>query len=185
MAAETYPPLAGGQRLTGALLRSMQAQYVRKTADTPRTATTAIVADDHLVFDVVANAVYEVDGWIKYSAATAGDIGIQWTVPSGAVGEWAAHGVGTTVIGSSVAPALLVDTQDARGYMMRPEPNELGVARTYGGLGAAATLTLFMYGTIRMGSTAGQFSLSWAQSASNATATTLYADSWLRMARSA
>jgi hypothetical protein len=183
MAAESYPSLAGGQRLTGTLLRSMQSQTVRKTADTQRTATTAIVADDHLILPVEASGVYIAEGWIKYSGAAAGDIGIQWTVPSGAVGEWASHGVGTTVIGSSTAPALLVDTQDARGYMIRTEPNELGVARTYGCLGAAATLTLFMYGTIRMGSTAGNFSVDWAQSASNAVATTLYADSWLRVQR--
>ncbi|MEV6181359.1 hypothetical protein [Streptomyces sp. NPDC052015] len=183
MAAESYPALAGGQRITATLLRSMLPQTVRKTADTQRTATTAIVADDHLILPVEANAVYTAEGWIKYSGAAAADLGIQWTVPSGAVGEWSAHGVGTTVIGSNTTPTLLVDTQDARGYMIRTEPNELGVARTYGCISASATLTLFMYGTIRMGSTAGNFSIDWAQSSSNATPTTLYTDSWLRVQR--
>jgi len=181
--AEYYPQPAGGQRLTGSLLRSMLPLTVRKTADTSRTATTSVTADDHLFLDLEANAVYVGEGWIKYSGLAAADLGIQWTAPSLAVGEWGAHGVGSTVVGSTAAPALQTDTQGALGYMVRTESNELGVARTYGCLGTSALLTLFMYGTIRMGATAGTFSVGWAQASSSATATTLYADSWLRLTR--
>lgn len=187
MAAETYPPLAGGQRITAALLRSMQEQVARKTADTQRTATTVTAADPHLQFDVLANAVYRWHGWIKYDGPTAADLNLDFSAPAGSLGEWTAIGPGhSPVIGSSSAPALITDTQDARGYLMRVETNDVTAARSYGTLGTGnVPITLQLYGTLRVGSTAGTFSLDWAQFSSNATAVTLYTDSWLSMLRTA
>lgn len=183
--AEYYPQLAGGQRITGSLLRSMLPQTARKTADTARTATTAAVADPHITFDVVANAVYTFHGWVKYDGDNAGDLKLQMTVPSGALGEWTAWGTGNNVVGSSSAPALQVNTQGAIGYMVRTETAEVNVSRNHGALGAGVGLTLLIYGTVRVGSTAGTVSLDWAQAASSATATDLFTDSWLEMRRTA
>lgn len=183
--AEAYPTPLAGQTLTASLLRAMQAQVARKTADTSRAATTATSPDPHLQFDVLANAVYVMDGWIKYDSPTASDINIDWSAPSGALGEWTAIGVGhSPVIGASGAPAFLTDTQDARGYLIRLETNDITSARSYGGLGTGnVPLTLHIKGTLRMGSTPGVYSLDWAQLASNATATTVYTDSWLSLLR--
>lgn len=182
---EAYPTLLAGQRITASLLSSMQPQVARKTADTARSSTTTATADPHLQFEVVANAVYIMDGWIKYDGPTAADINIDWSAPSGSLGEWVAYGVGNSpVIGSSAAPALQTDTQDARGYMIRVETNDITSARSFGTLGTGITpITLAIMSTLRVGSTAGTYSMDWAQFASNATACTIYTDSWLRLQR--
>jgi hypothetical protein len=182
--AESYPTPLVGQRLTAALLRSMLPQTARKTADTARTATTTTTADPHLQFELEANAVYILDGWIKFDGPAAADINIDWTIPSGTLGEYTSWGTGNAVIGSSSAPALQTDTQDVRGYMIRTETNDISQPRSFGCLGTGATpLTLKIMGTVRTASTPGTYSLDWAQATSNATATTLYTDSWLRLQR--
>lgn len=181
--AESYPLPAGGQRLTATLLRSMLPQTARKTSDTPRSATTTATPDPHLQFDVVANAVYILDGWIKYDGDSAADLKIQLTVPSGALGECAVWGTGNNVVGSSSTPALQLNTQGATGYMVRTETADINASRNHGALGAGVGLTLLFDGTVRMGTTPGTVSLDWAQAASSATATTLFTDSWLRLQR--
>lgn len=183
--AEAYPTFLGGQRITAALLRSAQEQVARKTADTPRAATTTASADPHLQFEVVANGVYRWHGWIKYDGPTAADLNLDFSAPAGSFGEWMALGVGhSPVIGASAAPAFLTDTPDARGYLTRFETNDVTSARSYGCLGTGGVpLTMQLNGTLRVGASAGTFSLDWAQFVSNATAVTLYTDSWLSMLR--
>ncbi|MGW3135888.1 hypothetical protein [Streptomyces sp. NPDC001139] len=185
MATEAYPTYLAGQRITANLLRSGQGQTLRKTSDTSRAATTTTTPDPHLQCDLVANATYIWDGWLKYDSPTAADINIDFSGPSGLLGEWTAIGVGSSpVIGSTATPTLQTDTQDARGYMLRVETNDVTAARSYGGLGTGNTpLTMQMKGTLRVGSTPGTWSLDWAQFTSNATATTLYTDSWIWLQR--
>ena len=181
---EAYPTYLAGQRLTAALLRSSQIQVLRKTSDTPRSATTTATADPHLQTDLVANGVYIWEGWLKYDSPTAADINIDFSGPAGLLGEWTAIGVGSPVVGSTSAPALQTDTQASTGYMTRLETNDVMAARSYGGLGTGNTpITLHLKGTLRVASTAGTWSLDWAQFTSNATATTLYTDSWIWLLR--
>jgi hypothetical protein len=183
--AEAYPTFLGGQRITAALLRSAQEQVARKTSDTSRSATTVTAADPHLQFEVVANAVYVCEGWIKYDSPTAADLNLDWSGPAGALGEWTAIGAGhSPVIGANNVPALITDTPDARGYLMRLETNDVFAARSYGGLGIGGVpITAHIKATLRVASTAGTYSMDWAQLVSNAGATTLYTDSWLRLLR--
>ena len=86
--SEFYPVPLAGQRITADLLRSMLPVFARKTADTARTATTTTTADPHLQFEVVANATYVMDGWIKYDSSTVADFALDFSAPSGAAGEW-------------------------------------------------------------------------------------------------
>ncbi|MFJ5967877.1 hypothetical protein [Streptomyces sp. NPDC093060] len=181
--AESYPTLLAGQRITASLLRSMQPQVGRKTADTSITASTTPVADPHITFNVEAGAVYTWVGWVKYDGATGGDILLTFTAPSGALGEWAGHGAGITVIGAQSTPTLETDTVRTNGYMQRTESNDVTQSRSFGALGVGNALTVFLKGTLRVASTAGTFALSWAQNASNATATTLYTDSYISLQR--
>jgi hypothetical protein len=171
MAAESYPTLAAGQRLTAELLRSMLPQTVRKTADDSRSATTTFADDTHLTFAVEANAVYVMDGWIKYFADPTPDIKIQFTTPTGTLGEWAwlMPGSGTAATGTV-------------GYSIRTETNDVGGSRT--GYGTSdSTMFTPISGLWRVGSTAGSITLQWAQNTSNAIATVMYTDSWLRFLR--
>lgn len=182
---EAYPIPLAGQRLTASLLRSMQVQTVRKTADTPRLATTTLAADPHLAMDVAANAVYTVSGWLIYDTTSAGDLVVGWSYPTGTTGTWVGHGAGTTVTSATGAGGTQQDSQSTWGYGVRLESTPLNSTRTYGGLGVGATLqlTVLLSGTVRVGPTAGTLALTWAQSVSNATATTIYTDSWLAIQR--
>lgn len=185
--AEAYPTLLAGQRLTASLLSSMQLQVARKTADTSRSAVTTTTADPHLTFTVAANAVYVWWGWLKYDASAAGDIAFDFSAPSGALGEWTGWGVGITRVVSATdaaTPAFSVDTAQTTGYLIRVETNDVTAARTFGGIGTGGTqLTALIHGTLRVGTTGGTFSFDWAQRVSDATASTIYTDSWISMQR--
>lgn len=182
---EAYPTYAGGQRITASLLRAGQIQSVRKTSDTNITASTTTTPDPHLQFDLVAGAVYTWWGWVKYSADTAGDLNVDFSGPAGLLGEWFGEAAGNPVTGASATPTLRVDTQGASGYLVRTETTDVTSARSFGGLGSGITLGLSLWGTLRVGATAGTYSLDWAQATSSATATTLYTDSWLNFLRTA
>lgn len=185
--AEAYPSLAGGQRITAALLRSMLPLTARKTADTSRAATTTATADPHLQFEVEANAVYTMSGWLKYDGPAAADLNLDWSAPSGSLGEWYGWGAGhSPVITFSAAGAAQLDTQGGRGYPVRVETNDVTAARSFGTLGTGITpLTMILGGCLRVGSTAGTYSLDWAQLVSDASPVTLYTDSWLELRRTA
>jgi len=180
---ESFPQPLAGETLTASLLRLMLPQTARKTADTSRAATTTATADDHLTFTVEADAVYVWNGWLKYEAATAGDFVVDFTAPSGALGEWTGHGAGITPVSANSTPTLQNNTQDTSGYMLRVESNDVMQFRTFGGLGAGIALSVLIFGTLRVGATAGTFSLDWCQGTSSATATILYTDSWITLQR--
>lgn len=182
--AESYPSLAAGQRITASLLRSMQPQFARKTADTSRAATTTLADDPHLTWQIEANAVYNVSGWIKYDATTAADANFGFTVPAGADGEWMIYGVGhSPVITFTNTGTALLDNTSSRGYPLRLESVDLAGTRNIGGLGVGITLASEIRATVRTSSTAGTLALKWAQLASDATAMTVYTDSMLRLDR--
>lgn len=183
--SESYPTLAGGQRITAALLRSMLPQTARKTADTSKTADATTAADPHLQFTVEANAVYIWNAMIVYDGHIDGDLNVDFTAPSGAAGEWGGMGAGRPVTGASATPTLRIDTAGVSGYMVRTETSDVSSARSYGCLGVGTTLSLLLSGVLRVGSTGGTFSLDWAQQASHATATTLYTDSYMWLQRTA
>ena len=168
---EVYPTYAAGQRLTASLLRSAQPQAVRKTADESRSATTTLADDTHLVFAAEANAAYLMWGWIKYFADNTPDIKMQFTVPTGCLGEWAWIMPGAGTLAGSV-----------NGYSVRTESNDVGVVRT--GYGTSNTdQNTPVSGLFRMSSTPGNIALQWAQNVSDAAATILYTDSWLMFQR--
>ncbi|MFI6530521.1 hypothetical protein [Streptomyces uncialis] len=182
--AESYPVPVAGQRLTAGLLRDMLPRVARKTADTARAATTALVADPHLQFEVEAQAVYTLDGWIKYEGPSAADITIDWTAPAGSLGEWVGTGVGhSPTITASTTAVLQMDTQSSRGYLIRTEANDLSQFRSFGTITGASPFCVLIMGTLRVGAVGGIYSLDWAQGASDASPVTVYTDSWLRLQR--
>jgi hypothetical protein len=161
----------------------MQPVVLRKTSDTSRSSTTTQTADPHLQFTAEAGAVYAWHGWIRYDAATGGDLIIAFSAPTGSLGGWGGHGVGVLVIGANTTPTLETDTVRADGYMLRVEANDVTQFRTYGGLGVGNGMSLFINGTLRVGPTGGTWALTWSQSVSNATATTLFTDSYISLQR--
>ncbi len=168
---EAYPTPLAGQRVTASLLRSFQPQTIRKTADESRSATTTFADDTHLVFAAEANAVYTMWGWIKYFASNTPDIKIQFSVPSGCLGEWA-----------WIMPGATTAATTTTGYSIRTETNDVSGSRTGYGTSDSNHFTPIS-GLFRMSSTPGNIALQWAQNTSDATASTLYTDSWLMYQR--
>jgi hypothetical protein len=185
MAAEAYPTLFAGQRVLASLVRSMQTQTLRKTADTSITASTTQTTDPHIQMTVAANAVYEFWGWIQYDADLTGDLSVGWTSPAGSQGTWMGHGGGTTVTSATAGGGTQQNATSTWGYNIRLEPTDITTGRTFGGLAVGNKITVLFQGTLRTSVVGGTFGLAWAQSASSATATTLYTDSWLAVLRSA
>jgi len=185
MTTLSYPTWVAGEDITADKLNSMLPRFALKTADESVTSSTTMQNDDELLFSVDANATYAMDGWLKYSAATnPGDINIQFTTPSGTLGEWTGIGNGTTVYTGSGGVATTTDTASSVGYMVRTESSDVGAARAYGGIaGATNVFAVQIKGTWRTSSTAGTLQLQWAQNGSSATATTVYTDSWFRLQR--
>lgn len=169
--AESYPALRAGQRLTAELLDSMLPRFARKTTDTSRASTTTLADDEHLTFTVEANAVYAMDGWIKYFASTTPDIQIGFATPTGTLGEWGWLMPGSTTTGTATA-----------GYSIRTDTNDAADPRAGYGTSDSNMYTPIS-GLWRIGSTAGSLTLRWAQNTSNATATIVFTDSWLRLQR--
>lgn len=182
---EAYPTPLAGQRITASLLRSMQPQTARKTADTPRTATTTQTLDPHLQFTAVAGAVYTFQGWVTYDADNAGDIILTFSVPSGSQGKWTGYGSGTTVISGTAGGGTQQNASSTWGYTIRNEYSDITQPRTFGGLGLTNAQTVLLTGTLRVGATGGTWGLSWSQAVSSATATTIYTDSWISCQRTA
>lgn len=167
--------VTGNATITGNLtvggVGQIQAAY--KTADTSR-ANTAVVADDpHLTVPVVANGVYLLDGWLKYFADPTPDFKMTLGTPAGTLGEWSGLGRGL----SSAA-----ETASVNGYLIRTDSNDVNQERNYYGV-TDADMTVHVKGMIRVAGTAGNLTIQWSQGTSNATATVLYTDSWIRVHR--
>lgn len=169
--AESYPTWVAGEDITADKLNSMLPMFARKTADETVNNTTTVQNDNELLFSVEANAIYALDGWIKYSSSTTADISFDWTVPTGALGEWGGWAVGRNAADS------------VNGNTIRTDSNDIAGARTFGGTGEGVSLTAIIYGTLRTSSTAGTYQFQWAQAAADATDTVVYSDSWLRLQR--
>jgi hypothetical protein len=166
--------IAGNLTVTGIGNR----QTKRRTSDTTRANTTTATSDTQITFTVDANAVYVIDGYLKYSGTN--DFLMGWTSPTGSLGEWQGLGNGTSAVSGTAANGTQQDISSIWGYTVRTESTDIANTRTYGGI----TTTPFgvqVRGLLRVGSTGGTFALQWAQGTSGATVTTLYADSYVRI----
>lgn len=133
--------------------------FARKTADESVTSSTVLQNDDHLVLAVEANTVYEFEMLLSLFGATAGDFKFQFAVPAAATifGSWV--GYDTALVSANL---LFVN------------------AVTSIGVSNVLNLPLMVKGIARVGATAGNMQLQWAQDVSNGTATIVRADSYLK-----
>jgi len=143
-----------------------------KTADTSRTSTTTNTNDPDIAISVVANATYAVDGFLLFSADTAGDLKIGWTAPAGATFPWTATGqpaAATTGTGTVITNA---QTLSSANYQL-------------GGLGTgiANAMVAQVRGLLTIAGTGGSFNLQWSQVASSANATVMHAGTHVTLRR--
>jgi hypothetical protein len=147
------------------------ALYVRKTANESVTSSATLQDDDHLLLQVAANAAYLLELFLVYDGATTGDIQIGFTFPAGATIDWTPGGLTTGATQQSGSVKLAhVSTGAGEG---------VGAVGTGAGNRVVARAT----GILQVAGTAGTLQLQWAQLASDATATTVLANSWMRLQR--
>jgi hypothetical protein len=143
--------------------------YVAKTANETVTSSATLQNDDHLALAVSASATYVVNLFLIIDGSLAGDFKMGFTGPAGATMDWviAAQGTGATTTNGNQSFAY----------------QSLATSDNAGTIGAGSKLIIRPQGTLVVSTTAGTLQLQWAQNTSDATATTLYAGSWLRLER--
>jgi hypothetical protein len=168
-----YPTILAGQKVTADLLTSMQPLHAAKTANTSRASTTAVTADPELQLSVTANAEYIFTFYLRIGGIQAGGIDIMMTTPSGASGSYSCTRL------TADASADTGQTEETRSSTRIT----YNVETEFSPVSTSANQVLEGSGRLIMGSTAGTFSVDWAQNASNATATTMHSDSWISLRR--
>lgn len=145
-------------------------KHARKTGDTSRSNDAAPSNDPDLVIAVAANSTYEINGIVfATSASTTPDIAIQMNGPAGSAGLW-----------QTVAPPTAATTDDST---VRTIATAVGSSRTYGLQTGSQIFGFPLNGMIETAGTAGNFAIAWAQSTSNATATTVKQYSWVSLTK--
>lgn len=151
-------------------LEALQELYVAKTADESVTSSSTLQDDNHLLLSVAANTdYYGLLVVLATSAANAaGDIHTGFTFPAGATLHWGAHGPTTALASGSVG-----DVE----YLARLSATSGTTEISYGL--STSILTIVHYLHLLTAGTAGTLRLQWAQQASNGSATTVKAGSYM------
>jgi hypothetical protein len=167
MPVGVYPSILAGQDLTAALT-SGQTITAWKAGSTSRATSATLAADPDLVIPVLANATYELGGYLIYSGAavSTGDLQIELTPPTGpAVWWWSGSGKDN----ATLAPVL--GTAQSSGNA------------AFGTAGATSMRSVVLQGSLITSTDSGSLTLLWAQATSSSTATVLYAGSRLSLRR--
>ena len=136
---------------------------VRKPSDESVTSSTALQDDNHLILPVLANEVWKLNLEVIYSASTTGDFKFGFTFPTGGRLDVQMLGLQSAVV-------------HLGGFSVTTSPSGTD---NFDGLGSTAHFPLPIWGIYTNGANAGNLTLQWAQQASDATATTVYANSTL------
>jgi hypothetical protein len=168
-----YPAIAAGQRITTNLLNAMIPVVIDKPSATSRSSTTTVADDPDLTYTLGANGMYLVEFYIKYStpgpSGTAG-FKTQWTVPSGASGNRTCMGPGSSQ-----------NDGGADNISMHSGVHGYTTAETYGSRGTSTNQLLAIETSIVTTTSSGACALQWAQQTSNASATSVAVDSFMRI----
>lgn len=160
----TFPFWPAGKIITTEELDSREPVTIIKSLDQSHTNNASITDDTELTFPVVAGA-YRVTAVIHATGAQAGDIKIAWSSPSGTGGIRGCYGPN---VGSTDRAAT---SMRASGHVLTTEV-AYGVTETTG----FATITEQLAISVV---TAGNVTIRHAQNATNGTATTVRAYSFL------
>jgi hypothetical protein len=142
--------------------------FAYKTANESVTSNTTLQPDDHLTVPVLANSIYKVECMLKADGASAGALKVQWTAPASATFDW-------TVSAMNNGGTVFSDDQ-AGGFNLASSPS-FGLATS----GASSPVQIL--GLLVTAGSAGNFALTWAQFASNGTATRVLQNSFIQLTR--
>lgn len=146
--------------------------WVRKAASESVTSSTTMQNDNDLTFTMVAGAVYEVQLSLSVQGSASGDVKTGWSVPADATGGTKfVHGPASVLSTAFTSREDTAASVSTHGYT---------VAKTYHI--EANAVAILEWGLISS-ATGGTFTLQWAQSTPNATATVMNQASYLRYTR--
>lgn len=168
----TYPVFYSGQRLTALLLTDSLPNYVVKPGTTSRTSTTAQTADPDLAGIALEVGTYEVK--VRYIATGVGSASA-----GGLATSWGFTGTASAVRGST-GPGFS-STNSGAAENLRTNGASMGLTTQFYFVATTST-TIFEEGIVTV-SVAGDFSVNWAQAASNATSTSLLSGSYVKYKR--
>lgn len=159
-----------------AAVESVQANYKFKNAITNRASNTVFSADPDLILPLEANQQYFVEVFVVASGLAAADIQTAWGSPSGSTGTRRVFG-----------PAFGAGVNDAAGdnQTIRLGGHNFGTAISYNlpRNSAGNQVQIQEVGVVNVGATPGDVSFNWCQVVSNATATAVHVDSFIRATR--
>ncbi|MDB5910429.1 MAG: hypothetical protein JWP34_4543 [Massilia sp.] len=149
-----------------------QLQFKRKTTNLSISNQATPQSDADFAFPVVVG-VYKMSGFLIYNGTVSTtNFTTKWAAPSGAVLDWGLHG---PLAGATATPSNL-----ATNVKTLANQSTVGVYGTT----STTTATCLMYGLLdNTAGTSGTFQFQWAQAASNASAITLLAPSYIIVTR--
>lgn len=146
----------------------IQSSHVIKTSNESVTSSTTVQNDDQLFLQVEANTNYWFMGLFIYTGDAAGDFQVKFSSPSGSTLKWLsdALGAGATTT-SDIVSRTMQGTSSGPAFGCITGSDAIGIPK----------------GLLQVGSSGGTFRLTWAQSVSSGTATTLKTGSMLMIRR--
>lgn len=141
--------------------------WARTLATQSVTSSTTLQDDDYMFVSVDANAEYHVECMVTYGGAAAGDLKMLFRTPAGATFT----GMATAIVSTGASQ------QDIQTMQYAGNSSEV-----WGTLGSGQQYGI-VHGALVTVGTAGTFKVEWAQNTSNATATQIFTNSYLKLTR--
>jgi hypothetical protein len=162
--------LTAGSRLTAAAVNAALPLYALLLGAVSKTSSTTLSAVTGFAIPLEANSTYVMDGYLAYIAGATGDLKIAFVGPTGTTGHWCLYGLSTASTGS-------FGDLDAR----RQTAFGTGTTQAIGGSDSfSGSLAAVPRLYVVTSSTAGDFTMQYAQNTSSATATTISSGTWIR-----
>jgi hypothetical protein len=166
-----YPEWYAGNRITAGRLREMLPSYTVKAGTTSRASTTAQTADPELSGIALAAGMFEIK--VRYIATGVGSASA-----GGLATSWGFTGTATGNRNGPSGPGF-TSTNSGAAENLRSNSASMGLSTQFYYLATTST-SIVEEGLVTV-TVAGNFSVNWAQAASNATATNLLAGSYVKI----
>jgi hypothetical protein len=144
--------------------------FAIKTSDTSRASTASPSPDPHLQLQLEANCTYVISGMLIWKGPSGAGITIDWDGPTGTEGWWGALNPSKAATGTATPVRVVAAVADSA----------LGYGWDDDGFGTPFFMPI---NGILLPASAVTYRLLWSQNTAGATATTVYAKSWLRAER--
>lgn len=156
----------GAGNLTWATIsQHVTSMFKRKVSDQAVVSSNVLQNDNDFSFTLLPNQTYDVTGLLRASAHKDGEWKFQFVGPAGSE--------------PLMCMSYNTDHWDEMAWITNYTTPQIMLLE-----GADAnTQVIYLNGIVRTGATGGTFKLQWAQRASHATATTLYANSYIKLTR--